>query len=113
MPPPPTDHIEAAEREFTHPRISDVELMLRAGQVVTDEHKIPYRVVRYLDPRDGWAAMGFWLARWKPHCTVQRFLQLTKLGYLDGALEEGSMVRRFRVRDERLAKAALELLGRR
>jgi hypothetical protein len=86
-------------------QFTSIDRMLRAGVVVVDERGITYRIVRYLDPRDGWAGSSFYLSRWS--CHAPEFYALVLGGYLDGGLEEGSTVRRYRVRDERAALAEL------
>lgn len=71
----------------------------RAGVAVRDsEEGATYRMVKHLDPREGWATTMFWQERWNiAHADV---LRLVEVGLLDAAIEEGSQVRRFRCRDE-------------
>lgn len=65
-----------------------------------EEDKVTYRVVRHLDPTQGWATSGFWQDRWR--CKHHEVLALVERGLLDAAMEHGSQVRRYRCRDERL-----------
>lgn len=90
-------------------QVTSIDRMLRAGVVLEDGHGTTYRVVRYLDPRDGWAPLGFFTARWS--ASPGAFWTLVRRGYLDAALEEGSVCKRFRVRDERAALAELARMG--
>lgn len=77
----------------------------RAGVNVTDEDEgINYRVVRHLDPKDGWATSEFWQKRWGIRHT--QLIKLVAAYLVDAACEEGSRVRRYRCRDEaRLLKS--------
>lgn len=72
----------------------------RAGVPYFDaDDNIHYRVVRALDPKEGWATAGFWMARWG--CTFKELCYFVERGWLDAALEEKSPTKRYRCRDER------------
>ncbi len=64
------------------------------------EDRVTYRIVLRLDPREGWATSDFWQERWR--CRHVDVLRLVERGLLDAAMEQGSQVRRYRCRDERM-----------
>lgn len=71
----------------------------RDGVTLVDpEEGLTYRCVHRLDPLTGWAPTEFWQERWQvDHRAIVDF---ASAGWLDAAVEAGSQVRRFRVRDE-------------
>jgi hypothetical protein len=71
----------------------------REGSAVLDRDEgIYYRCVGYLDPFLGWATTSFWQDRWYvDHRSILRYVEA---GFLDAAIEKGSMVKRYRCRDE-------------
>lgn len=70
----------------------------RPGVPVLDPDGVTYRVLPYLDPRDGWGTAEHWLKRYPVrHATL---LAWVHLGILDAAMEAGSPTKRYRVRDE-------------
>jgi len=73
----------------------------RDGEGWTDpDDDITYRIVRkgLLDPAQGWGTIDFWLERY--NCQVNALHAMCERGMLDAAIEEGSVVKRFRCRDE-------------
>jgi len=75
------------------------ESPFRSGVAARDRIEgIMYRIVRRLDPTDGWASTEFWQDRYKVrHRDIVLFVEM---GYLDAAIEEGSQIRRYRCRNE-------------
>lgn len=79
----------------------------RAGVPIFDrQDQLEYRCVGrgVLSPLEGWATAGFWMKRWG--ISRMALLELARRGWIDAAAEEGSAIRRFRVRDERMVKAS-------
>jgi hypothetical protein len=74
-----------------------------AGDAAYDVNEdVVYRVVKTLNPLEGWASSQFWQERWGvEHRDV---VHLVRTGLLDAAAEEGSLYRRYRCRDEYLLK---------
>jgi len=73
----------------------------RAGTPFEDpEDGITYRVVREggLPPLDGWRSAAFWIKRWG--IRWEEIKLLVEKGWLDAAIEEGSVARLYRCRDE-------------
>lgn len=83
--------------------VNDAGSPFALGIPFTDEDDgITYRVVTRLDPMDGWASEEFWQRRWGvPHASICVFVET---GHLDAAMEENTMARRYRCRDERALK---------
>ena len=79
----------------------------RAGVPIFDrQDQLEYRCVGrgVLNPLEGWATAGFWQKRWG--ISRAALLELARRGWIDAAAEEGSAIRRFRCRDERMVKAS-------
>lgn len=75
----------------------------REGMAYTDpDDGITYRCVAHLDPLDGWAVTELWQERWK--LDHRDLVLLVEYGLLDASIEVGSVVKRYRCRDERLLK---------
>lgn len=92
-----------------HPLPSS-ELPPAVGEAYRDEDGLNYRVVGVgvLRPEDGWARAEFWLKRWK--LVWKQFADLVERGLLDPAMETGSMVKKYRCRDEGACLARIEVL---
>jgi hypothetical protein len=67
---------------------------------------LTYRVVRYLDPKEGWGTLDYWLHRYGVRYPT--ILEWVRQGFLDAAMEEGSPTKRYRCRDEARVLAWLE-----
>jgi len=76
----------------------DPDSSYRPGIPVPDPDGVTYRVLQYLDPRQGWGTAEFWLKRYP--VTHRTLLEWVHLGILDAALELGSPTKRYRVRNE-------------
>jgi hypothetical protein len=79
----------------------------RAGYALYDsDEQVVYRCVKSFDPLGGWATTELWQERWSvDHKAICVFC---RAGRLDAIVVEGSMVRRYRCRDEHgLRKSSL------
>lgn len=83
--------------------VSPAQRPYRAGYALYDpDERVVYRCVRGFDPLGGWATTELWQERWGvDHKAVCLFC---RAGKLDAIVVEGSMVRRYRCRDEHSLK---------
>lgn len=78
----------------------------RDGVPFEDEHdQVVYRVVHNLNVAEGWGTANFWQKRWS--CSYRDVLHLAQVGLLDAAIETGTSLKRFRCRDEVVAREHL------
>ena len=71
------------------------------GDPVFDENEgIVYRKVPTQNPAEGWATTDFYQNLWD--CDHATILRLVKHGLVDASIRQGSQVRRYRCRDNRL-----------
>lgn len=79
----------------------------RDGVPFEDEHDgVVYRVVHNLNVAEGWGTAHFWQKRWK--CNFADVLHLAQAGVLDAAIESGTSLKRYRCRDESVARTHLD-----
>ena len=71
------------------------------GAVLLDpDENITYRRVQEQDPREGWATSKFYRDFW--NCEHETLLKLVRRGLVDASIRQGSGIRRYRPRDNRL-----------
>lgn len=75
-----------------------------------DEPGVVYRIIRNMNPLEGWASTEWWQERLRT--THANLLKLVPRGLLDAAMHEGSRAKRYRCRDEHTAREFLRALTR-
>ena len=105
--PPP----ELIDREKVAPVLGPI-LPRSVGTPFTDpDEHVTYRVVEYIDPRDGWCLASQLMKLYDT--TYGGILKCVERGMIDGVMEKSSPTKRFRVRDSakvRVFLAELKLL---